>query len=105
MVRLLLYTPLSMWGSALSAMTHMPRILKEQIIGEIDSLLYRIENFLHGHFIGYDGCRRIQSISELLKIDSTNIGITATTGEGLTLFGEGRGIQVISAVSVTKNEN
>lgn len=31
-------------------------------------------------------------LSELLSLPKTSIGITATTGEGLTAFGEGRGI-------------
>jgi 2-C-methyl-D-erythritol 2,4-cyclodiphosphate synthase len=34
-----------------------------------------------------------KSIARLLNIDEKNIGITATTGEGLTDFGKGLGIQ------------
>jgi len=33
-----------------------------------------------------------ESISGLLEIDKNNVGITATTGEGLTEFGLGKGI-------------
>ena len=40
-----------------------------------------------------------QSISELLDIPENCIGITATTGEGLTMFGQGLGIQVLSIVT------
>lgn len=40
------------------------------------------------------------SISKLLNIPETCIGITATTGEGLTLFGQGKGIQVFSCITV-----
>ncbi|HHV30599.1 2-C-methyl-D-erythritol 2,4-cyclodiphosphate synthase [Acetivibrio mesophilus] len=40
------------------------------------------------------------SISELLDIPEDSIGITATTGEGLTQFGQGQGIQVFSCVTV-----
>lgn len=38
-------------------------------------------------------------LSELLGIDEKRIGITATTGEGLTGFGRGEGIQVFSLMS------
>jgi 2-C-methyl-D-erythritol 2,4-cyclodiphosphate synthase len=41
-----------------------------------------------------------KSISGLLKIPENCIGITATTGEGLTQFGEGKGIQVFCCVTV-----
>ncbi|MCX8128532.1 MAG: 2-C-methyl-D-erythritol 2,4-cyclodiphosphate synthase [Clostridia bacterium] len=40
------------------------------------------------------------SISKLLDIPENCIGITATTGEGLTAFGQGQGIQVFSCVTV-----
>jgi 2-C-methyl-D-erythritol 2,4-cyclodiphosphate synthase len=41
-----------------------------------------------------------QSIARLLDIPENCIGITATTGEGLTQFGQGLGIQVFSCVTV-----
>ena len=34
------------------------------------------------------------SIAQLLSIDQSHVGLTATTGEGLTGFGRGEGIQV-----------
>lgn len=40
------------------------------------------------------------SISKLLGIQESCIGITATTGEGLTAFGQGKGIQVFSCITV-----
>ncbi|MFZ5988817.1 MAG: 2-C-methyl-D-erythritol 2,4-cyclodiphosphate synthase [Bacillota bacterium] len=40
------------------------------------------------------------SISRLLSIPEDSVGITATTGEGLTQFGQGKGIQVFSCVTV-----
>ncbi len=40
-----------------------------------------------------------QRLSELLDLDPSKIGITATTGEGLTGFGRGEGIQVFSCMS------
>lgn len=42
------------------------------------------------------------SISKLLNIALEDVGITATTDEGLTEFGKGNGIQVLSIVTVIK---
>ena len=42
------------------------------------------------------------NLSKLLDIDGSCIGITATTGEGLTDFGRGLGIQVFSCLTVDK---
>lgn len=41
-----------------------------------------------------------KSISDLLGISGNCIGITATTGEGMTLFGEGKGVQVFCCLTV-----
>ena len=41
-----------------------------------------------------------RSLSELLDLQESCIGITATTGEGLTQFGKGLGIQVFACVTV-----
>ncbi len=40
------------------------------------------------------------SLSELLGLNKEDIGITATSGEGLTAFGCGEGIQVLCIVTV-----
>ncbi|MBP7176762.1 MAG: 2-C-methyl-D-erythritol 2,4-cyclodiphosphate synthase [Thermoclostridium sp.] len=40
-------------------------------------------------------------IAQLLSIDASNIGITATTGEGLTDFGLGLGIQCFCVLTVS----
>jgi len=40
-----------------------------------------------------------KSLSGLLNLDIKNIGITATTGEGLTAFGQGLGIQTFCCVT------
>ncbi len=40
-----------------------------------------------------------KSISALLGIPENSVGITATTGEGLTQFGQGKGIQVFSCIT------
>lgn len=41
------------------------------------------------------------SIANLLDIHESCVGITATSGEGLTQFGQGKGIQVFSCVTAT----
>lgn len=43
-----------------------------------------------------------EGIGELCNIDSSKIGITATSGEELTAFGKGEGIQVFSIVSLRR---
>jgi len=40
-----------------------------------------------------------ESIASILSVDSSKVGLTATTGEGLTGFGRGEGIQVFAMVS------
>ena len=42
------------------------------------------------------------SIASLLGLNSDHVGITATTGEGLTSFGRGEGIQVFAIITVEK---
>lgn len=39
------------------------------------------------------------NISKLLALEPKDIGITATTGEGLTAFGRGEGIQVLCIIT------
>lgn len=41
-----------------------------------------------------------KSIADLLELPENCVGITATTGEGLTQFGQGLGIQVFSCITV-----
>ena len=43
------------------------------------------------------------SLANLLKIDRSKIGITATSGEELTDFGKGLGIQVFAVATITKS--
>ena len=40
-----------------------------------------------------------ESLANLLSLQSSDIGITATTGEGLTAFGRGEGLQAFVIVS------
>lgn len=44
------------------------------------------------------------SIAEYLSLASSDIGITVTTGEGLTAFGRGIGIQVFAVVTARRVE-
>jgi len=46
-----------------------------------------------------------EKIAELCKMDSSKIGLTATSGEELTPFGKGEAIQAFSIVSLKKNAN
>ncbi|MDG2395194.1 2-C-methyl-D-erythritol 2,4-cyclodiphosphate synthase [Candidatus Thioglobus sp.] len=39
------------------------------------------------------------NLAHILNITEEDIGITATTGEGLTAFGQGQGIQVLCIIS------
>jgi len=43
------------------------------------------------------------NLAKLLNISTADIGITATTGEGLTSFGRGEGIQVLCIVSAIQS--
>lgn len=41
-----------------------------------------------------------ESIASILNINTSQVGLTATTGEGLTEFGKGNGIQVFCVLTV-----
>ena len=43
-----------------------------------------------------------ESVGKILGIPASSVGITATTGEGLTGFGRGEGIQVFCILTLTK---
>jgi len=45
-----------------------------------------------------------ENISHLLDINIVDVGVTFTTGENLTSFGRGEGIQAFAIVSLLKNE-
>jgi 2-C-methyl-D-erythritol 2,4-cyclodiphosphate synthase len=44
-----------------------------------------------------------RKIAEIIGVTPDHIGITATTGEGLTSFGRGEGIQAFVILTVEKN--
>ena len=44
-----------------------------------------------------------ESIANICKINVSDVGITATSGEDLTSFGRGEGIQAITIITVSKS--
>lgn len=44
------------------------------------------------------------SIGKLIGLEAEHVGITATTGEGLTEFGKGEGIQALTILTVESKE-
>lgn len=44
-------------------------------------------------------------VAEICSIDATCVGLTATTGEGLTAFGQGLGISVFCVITVARQNN
>jgi len=43
-----------------------------------------------------------ESIAKQCNISASDVGITATTGEGLTAFGRGKGIQALTIITVSQ---
>ena len=44
-----------------------------------------------------------ESLSDILKIEVEDIGITCTSGDGLTSFGHGKGIQCFVSAALINN--
>ena len=44
-----------------------------------------------------------ENIAKICRINISDIGITATSGENLTAFGRGEGIQAITIITVIKS--
>lgn len=44
------------------------------------------------------------NLAKILSIEKSKVGINATSGEGLTAFGRGEGIQVFVIISIIKDE-
>ena len=44
-----------------------------------------------------------ESIANTCQINRSDVGITATSGEGLTSFGRSEGIQAITIITVSKS--
>jgi 2-C-methyl-D-erythritol 2,4-cyclodiphosphate synthase len=45
------------------------------------------------------------NLAKMLKLKKSQIGINATSGDGLTAFGRGEGMQVFVIISLVKDEN
>lgn len=43
-------------------------------------------------------------VASLLKIETGQVGLTFTSGEGLTAFGKGEGIQALTIVNIAKHD-
>jgi 2-C-methyl-D-erythritol 2,4-cyclodiphosphate synthase len=57
-------------------------------------------------FIKMDDINKMKNIlAKALEIEAIRLGITFTSGEELTAFGKGEGIQVFSMVNLISNEN
>lgn len=86
------------------------RFYLEYILNKINKQGYKIENIS----ISVEAKKpRLQDeqitqikdkLSQLLIITKDQIGITFTSGDGLTAFGRGEGIQAISTVLLSKND-
>jgi 2-C-methyl-D-erythritol 2,4-cyclodiphosphate synthase len=57
-------------------------------------------------FIKMEDINKMKDVlAKALEIEIIRLGITFTSGEGLTTFGRGEGIQVFSIVNLMSNEN
>ena len=57
-------------------------------------------------FIKIEDINKMKEVcAEILEIGTIRIGITFTSGDGLTTFGRGEGIQVFSIVNLISDEN
>lgn len=57
-------------------------------------------------FVKIDDINKMkEKIAEILEIKKERVGITFTSGEGLTAFGRGEGMQVFSIVNLISNES
>jgi len=82
----------------------------EQIIGKIVGLKYSVVNVsisveAKTPRLKMEIIKQIKNrIASLLKIQIDQVGLTFTSGEGLTEFGRGQGIQALTIVSIAKND-
>ena len=66
--------------------------------GDYTPAYHAVRDVMHTH-LGLEKLMR-KNIARILKIEETNVGITATTGEALTEFGKGNGISVFACLTV-----
>lgn len=80
----------------------------EHILRKVDGEKYRVENVsiaveAKKPYIELLTVKKMKKvISDLLKISDEQVGITFTSGEGLTPFGKGLGVQSICIVLLSK---
>jgi len=77
------------------------------ILGRVRNNGFKINNvaiMLEGKRPGLEEYRpKMQaSLAKLLRVKKEDVGIAFTTGQGLTVFGKGKGIQVFSTVLLSK---
>lgn len=79
-----------------------------QIFKKIRQLKYRVDNVsiaveAKKPYIELKIAKKMkENIAKLLGINKDQVGITFTSGEGLTPFGKGEGVQSISQVLISK---
>lgn len=82
----------------------------EHILGKVEMLKYSVINISISVEAKWP-CLKIDIINQikkriasLLKIKTEQVGLTFTSGEGLTLFGQGKGIQALTIVTIVKHD-
>lgn len=82
----------------------------EHVLQKVDEKGFKVENISIAVEAGRPRLKDEQikmikkSLSEILLIQTDQIGLTFTSGENLTAFGKGEGIQVLSIVLLKKND-
>ena len=82
----------------------------EHILKQVEGNKYKVENVsicveAKKPRLDLETIKKIKAkIASLLKIKTEQVGITFTSGENLTPFGQGKGIQAISEVLISKTD-
>lgn len=82
----------------------------ENIVDRITKLEYSVVNIsisveAKRPYLKMDVINQIKKrIASLLKIKAEQVGLTFTSGEGLTAFGRGEGMQVLTMVNIAKHD-
>jgi 2-C-methyl-D-erythritol 2,4-cyclodiphosphate synthase len=82
----------------------------EYIFNKVESLKYSVVNIsisveAKKPYLKMNVIKQIKNrIASLLKVDVGLVGLTFTSGEGLTSFGQGLGIQALTIVNISKND-
>jgi 2-C-methyl-D-erythritol 2,4-cyclodiphosphate synthase len=82
----------------------------EYIFNKVEKLNYSIVNIsisveAKKPYLEMDIINKIKErIASLLKIETERVGLTFTSGEGLTSFGLGKGMQALTIVNIAKHD-